>query len=83
MTGLAQVNGLREHDSSDQKTHYDLRYVCEWTPVVDLVLLLQTVWTLLARFFEGPADGLKAADGRIPRAELQPSVRRADANPES
>jgi len=52
MTGLAQVNGLREEHSSEQKTRYDLRYICEWTPVLDLVLLLQTVWTLLARFFE-------------------------------
>lgn len=49
ITGLAQVNGLREQHSSEEKTRYDLQYLVEWTPVIDLVLLVQTVWTLLAR----------------------------------
>jgi lipopolysaccharide/colanic/teichoic acid biosynthesis glycosyltransferase len=49
MTGLAQVSGLREQHSSDEKTRYDLRYMLNWTPAVDLVLLLQTAWTLVTR----------------------------------
>lgn len=49
MTGLAQVNGLREHNSSDEKTRFDLQYMLYWTPLVDLVLLLQTFWTLAGR----------------------------------
>jgi len=69
MTGLAQVNGLREQHSSDRKTHYDLRYICEWNPIIDLVLLLQTIWTLVARFFERAPVVRRAADepGSIPR----------------
>jgi lipopolysaccharide/colanic/teichoic acid biosynthesis glycosyltransferase len=49
ITGLAQVNGLREQHSSEEKTRYDLQYTVQWTPVVDLVLLLETVWALTAR----------------------------------
>jgi lipopolysaccharide/colanic/teichoic acid biosynthesis glycosyltransferase len=49
MTGLAQVNGLREQHSSEEKTRYDLQYIVRWTPIFDLILLLQTVWTLFAR----------------------------------
>lgn len=50
MTGLAQVNGLREQHSSEEKTRYDLQYVVRWTPVTDLVLLFETAWTLVARW---------------------------------
>lgn len=49
MTGLAQVNGLREQSSSDDKTRYDLQYILHWTPLSDLIVLLQTFWTLAAR----------------------------------
>ena len=51
MTGLAQVNGLREQHSSEEKTRYDLQYIVRWTPIFDLILLLETVWTLFARLF--------------------------------
>jgi lipopolysaccharide/colanic/teichoic acid biosynthesis glycosyltransferase len=49
MTGLAQVNGLRERHSSDEKARYDLQYIVHWTPVADLLLLLETIWVLVAR----------------------------------
>ncbi|HTU32422.1 MAG TPA: sugar transferase [Candidatus Acidoferrum sp.] len=49
MTGLAQVNGLREQNSSDEKARFDLQYILQWTPLLDLILLLQTVWTLSGR----------------------------------
>ena len=51
MTGLAQVNGLREQHSSEEKTRYDLQYILNWTPALDFVLLLQTMWTLAKRLF--------------------------------
>jgi lipopolysaccharide/colanic/teichoic acid biosynthesis glycosyltransferase len=54
ITGLAQVNGLREQHSSEEKTRYDLQYMVEWTPIMDLVLLLETVWTLVARLGTRP-----------------------------
>jgi lipopolysaccharide/colanic/teichoic acid biosynthesis glycosyltransferase len=53
ITGLAQVNGLREKHSSEEKTRYDLQYMVHWTPITDLVLLLQTLWTLAARLRAG------------------------------
>ena len=49
LTGLAQVNGLREHHGSEEKTHYDLQYLLEWSPFNDLVLILQTIATLAKR----------------------------------
>ena len=49
ITGLAQVNGLRESDSSDKKTKYDLEYAANFTPFLDIALLLATMATLLGR----------------------------------
>ncbi len=52
LTGLAQVNGLRENHSSEEKAHFDLQYIFHWSLFLDLSLLLQTVWTLLGRVRE-------------------------------
>ncbi len=49
VTGLAQVHGLREEHSSEDKTRFDLQYIFNWSPFLDLSLILQTVWTLLFR----------------------------------
>jgi lipopolysaccharide/colanic/teichoic acid biosynthesis glycosyltransferase len=49
VTGLAQVHGLRDQHSSEEKTHFDLQYIFNWQPLLDLSLMLQTVWTLLFR----------------------------------
>ena len=65
MTGLAQVNGLREQHSSEEKTRYDLQYIVRRTPIFDLILLLETVWTLAARLWastEPPTAPLSGAD---------------------
>ena len=51
MTGLAQVNGLREQHPSEEKTRFDLQYILEWSPLEDWSLLLQTIGTLMARCF--------------------------------
>jgi lipopolysaccharide/colanic/teichoic acid biosynthesis glycosyltransferase len=51
MTGLAQVNGLREEHPSEEKTRFDLHYILEWSPFEDVSLLLQTVSTLVTRCF--------------------------------
>lgn len=55
ITGLAQVNGVREKDSSDLKTKYDLEYAANYTPLVDLALVLATVNTLVSR--RRPSNG--------------------------
>jgi len=65
MTGLAQVNGLREQHPSEEKTRYDLQYIVHWTPIFDLTLLLQTIWTLVARLMansEPPTARLSESD---------------------
>lgn len=49
VTGLAQVHGLRDRHSSEDKARFDLQYIFDWSPLWDLSLILQTVWTLLRR----------------------------------
>jgi len=49
ITGLAQVSGLREQHSSEEKTRFDLQYMMQASLFVDISLILQTVWTLIAR----------------------------------
>lgn len=86
ITGLAQVHGLREHHSSEEKTRFDLQYLLQPSPLTDLSLLLQTVWTLGARMFHRPrldfteqvdAESKLAADLRHPciEEELQDAYR--------
>ena len=50
LTGLAQVRGLREEHSSEEKARFDLQYIGQWSLFLDLSLLLQTAWALLMRF---------------------------------
>jgi lipopolysaccharide/colanic/teichoic acid biosynthesis glycosyltransferase len=54
MTGLAQVHGLRDFSSLEQKTRFDLQYAVNPYLLWDVSLLLQTVWTLLLRVFSPP-----------------------------
>jgi lipopolysaccharide/colanic/teichoic acid biosynthesis glycosyltransferase len=49
MTGLAQVQGLREQHSSEEKTRFDLQYLLNVSLWSDLSLLLQTISTLAMR----------------------------------
>ena len=49
ITGLAQVYGLRDQHSSEDKTRYDLQYILRCSPFQDISLLLQTAWTLTVR----------------------------------
>jgi len=80
MTGLAQVHGLREENSSEEKTRFDLQYLLGASPLMDLSLLLQTAWTLAGRMFQYPA-GASLGQGvapQKPRADFRfPSVEEA------
>lgn len=49
VTGLAQVHGLRDQHSSEDKTRFDLQYIASWSPFLDLSIIVQTIWTLLSR----------------------------------
>ena len=52
MTGLAQVHGLRDQNSSEEKTRFDLQYILNPSAVTDASILLQTLWTLTTRLLE-------------------------------
>jgi exopolysaccharide biosynthesis polyprenyl glycosylphosphotransferase len=43
MTGWAQVNGLRGNTSIPERLHYDLHYLCNWSLVWDLQIILRTI----------------------------------------
>jgi lipopolysaccharide/colanic/teichoic acid biosynthesis glycosyltransferase len=53
VTGLAQVYGLREEHSSEEKAHFDLQYIYDWSLFTDLSIVLQTGWTLAFRILDG------------------------------
>ncbi len=60
MTGLAQVVGLREQHSSEDKTRHDLQYMLHPSLLRDLSLLIETIWTLafrLLRLYPRAASG--------------------------
>lgn len=48
LTGLAQIHG-RYHTDAEYKLGYDLQYLVNWSPILDLQILLRTVWVVLAR----------------------------------
>jgi lipopolysaccharide/colanic/teichoic acid biosynthesis glycosyltransferase len=56
IVGVAQVHGLREQNSSEEKTRFDLQYLLNLSPLTDLSLLLQTVWTLFMRLVRSPSS---------------------------
>jgi exopolysaccharide biosynthesis polyprenyl glycosylphosphotransferase len=48
LTGLAQVNGRYDTDAAFKLGH-DLQYLVNWSPVLDLQILVRTVWVVMAR----------------------------------
>lgn len=48
LTGFAQIHG-RYHTSADHKLGYDLQYVVNWSLVLDVQILLRTVWVVVSR----------------------------------
>lgn len=49
MTGWAQINGLRGDTSIDERTKYDLWYLENWSILLDIKILLRTVWQIVER----------------------------------
>jgi len=70
MTGLAQVQGLREQHTSEEKSGFDLQYLLHSSPWNDLSLLLQTVWTLAMRSVDLGGSANAGAHGR----RMEPSL---------
>jgi lipopolysaccharide/colanic/teichoic acid biosynthesis glycosyltransferase len=61
MTGLAQVHGLREQHTSEDKTRHDLQYMLHPSLLKDLSLLIETVWTLTLRLVNLPGRTRKGS----------------------
>jgi lipopolysaccharide/colanic/teichoic acid biosynthesis glycosyltransferase len=59
LTGLAQVHGLREQHSSEEKARFDLEYIFHWSVFLDFSLILQTGWTLVVRLLRPLANNAK------------------------
>lgn len=49
MTGWAQVNGLRGDTSINERTKYDLWYLANWSIMLDLKIMLRTIWQIVER----------------------------------
>ena len=49
MTGWAQVNGLRGDTSIVERTKYDLWYTENWSPLLDIKIILRTIWQIVGR----------------------------------
>ena len=48
ITGFAQINGRYETDAAF-KLGYDLQYLVNWSIVLDIQILLRTVWVVVSR----------------------------------
>lgn len=46
ITGLAQVRGSY-HTDPGYKLGHDLQYLVNWSPILDIQIMLQTVWTMV------------------------------------
>ena len=44
LTGLAQVNGYRGNTSIEKRIEYDIRYVENWSLVLDIQIMLKTIF---------------------------------------
>jgi lipopolysaccharide/colanic/teichoic acid biosynthesis glycosyltransferase len=71
MTGLAQVHGLREEHTSEDKTRHDLQYMLHPSLLKDLSLLIETIWTLLLRLIKMPK---RTSAGSTAPAEVLQSI---------
>jgi hypothetical protein len=70
---LAQVNGLREQHSSEEKARYDLQYIFHWSLFLDISLLVQTAWTFLVRWIG--KDGFQISIPSQSSGEVNFSIR--------
>ncbi len=83
LTGLAQVHGLRDQHSSQEKSRLDLEYIFNWSLFLDFSLILQTAWTLVVRLLKTPKTRRMAGIGVPKSVELMikevPRVDRAES----
>lgn len=49
ITGWAQINGLRGECPIEERTRYDVWYIENWSLLLDLEILIRTLWIVLFR----------------------------------
>jgi lipopolysaccharide/colanic/teichoic acid biosynthesis glycosyltransferase len=80
LTGLAQVRGLREEHSSEEKARFDLQYIGQWSLFLDLSLMLQTAWALFARLVRVDSfTNVPALHSKLTRKFLTRRIMHADS----
>ena len=65
MTGWAQINGMRGDTSITERTKYDLWYTENWSIMLDVKILLRTLWHVVRSVFVLLGITLFGDDGRI------------------
>lgn len=84
ITGLAQVHGLRDQHSSEDKTRFDLQYMLNRSLFVDISLLLQTFCTLLGRLLQFPNFASRSRAGDLhPELSFEEGLTRAHSTQSS
>ena len=78
LTGLAQVSGLREQHSSEEKARFDLQYIFHWSLFLDLSLLLQTAWALLVRMIKEEGVRVTSVQATLGAEETPNSCREGE-----
>ncbi|RMH00466.1 MAG: undecaprenyl-phosphate glucose phosphotransferase [Chloroflexi bacterium] len=64
MTGWAQVNGLRGDTSITERTKYDLWYSENWSILLDIKIILRTIWQIFERK-NGPRRDLESRPSEL------------------
>ena len=81
ITGLAQIQGLRESSSLEQKTRFDLQYALNPYLLWDISILLQTFWTLFLRLFSKRKRGTFDVNWKPgARGEMLPHAHRTQSS---
>ncbi|MCI0579431.1 MAG: undecaprenyl-phosphate glucose phosphotransferase [Chloroflexi bacterium] len=62
MTGWAQVNGLRGDTSIIERTKYDIWYTENWSVLLDIKIILRTLWQIAKREGEGVEERGRGGD---------------------
>ncbi|MCB8985496.1 MAG: undecaprenyl-phosphate glucose phosphotransferase [Ardenticatenaceae bacterium] len=66
MTGWAQINGLRGDTSINERTKFDLWYSENWSVLLDVKIILRTIWQIVDR-----KNGQRSPESTSAVAELK------------
>ncbi len=78
MTGWAQINGLRGDTSINERTKFDLWYSENWSVLLDVKIILRTIWQIIDR-----ENGTRLENGKtaVPTTPASPKPDNDAASP--